>query len=231
MIYNYNKNMIYYTGGTVVKDKTLIPYDGLWCTTANNMLKYLCNYDDIVKVEIPSDAIFQYINNIWQTDKYNIIETIPITQWKKWNDNKFCEMAVKINIYNLQFVKKQTEKICLYCVTIIGWSLQYIKKPSVDICMNAVKNYGKALQFVPIDLQTEDICIEAVKQDANALQFVNQQTEEICSLAADYSFEHGLHSIDSLIYASALLNSCKLITFDNDFRNLKDAEILKGENF
>ena len=54
--------------------------------------------------------------------------------------------------------------------------------------------------------------------------------EKICSLAADYSFRHKLHSIDSIIYASAKLKSCRLLTFDNDFRELENVDVLEGEN-
>ena len=53
--------------------------------------------------------------------------------------------------------------------------------------------------------------------------------DKICSLAADYSFRHKLHSIDSIIYASASLKSCRLLTFDNDFRELENVDVLEGE--
>ena len=51
-------------------------------------------------------------------------------------------------------------------------------------------------------------------------------TKEIAENAADISIEKNIPSIDSIIYATAILNQAKLITLDNDFRNLPNVEIL-----
>ncbi len=66
----------------------------------------------------------------------------------------------------------------------------------------------------------------------NALEFIkvrsliSELTEEICVQAADYSAEHELSAIDSLIYTTAKNNHALLITADNDFRGLKEVEIV-----
>ena len=49
---------------------------------------------------------------------------------------------------------------------------------------------------------------------------------KICEKAAEISIENKLPAIDSLIYTTSLVNDCKLVTGDNDFRGLKDVIII-----
>ena len=51
--------------------------------------------------------------------------------------------------------------------------------------------------------------------------------EKICNNAAELSLKHNLHSIDSLIYCSAILNNATLISGDKHFEGLENAFILK----
>ena len=51
-------------------------------------------------------------------------------------------------------------------------------------------------------------------------------TKDICEEAAVISVRNHLHTVDSLIYASALANNAELITGDSDFRNLKNVRIV-----
>ncbi|MBI2672020.1 PIN domain-containing protein [Candidatus Woesearchaeota archaeon] len=50
--------------------------------------------------------------------------------------------------------------------------------------------------------------------------------EETAEKAVEFSSKKGLAAIDSLIYTTAILNNAKLITMDNDFRNLDNVLIL-----
>ncbi len=49
----------------------------------------------------------------------------------------------------------------------------------------------------------------------------------ICLLAAEHAVAHNLAAVDALIYATTKLNSCTLVTFDNNFRNLENVKVLK----
>ncbi len=51
--------------------------------------------------------------------------------------------------------------------------------------------------------------------------------EKICDKAVDISLRFNLHTIDSLIYCSAILNNATLITGDNHFEDLENTFILK----
>ncbi len=44
---------------------------------------------------------------------------------------------------------------------------------------------------------------------------------EIAEKAVDFSLENGLPIIDSIIYATSVMNESILVTLDNDFRGLK----------
>ena len=66
-----------------------------------------------------------------------------------------------------------------------------------------------------------------------SLEFIKKRglilslNEEIAGEAVEVSLKHKLSAMDSLIYTSALKNQAIFITLDNDFRGLKDAEILE----
>ena len=51
--------------------------------------------------------------------------------------------------------------------------------------------------------------------------------DNICNNAADLSLRHNLHTVDSLIYCSAVLNNATLISGDRHFEGLENAFILK----
>ena len=51
--------------------------------------------------------------------------------------------------------------------------------------------------------------------------------EKICNNAVELSLKHNLHTIDSLIYCSAILNNATLISGDKHFEGLENAFILK----
>ncbi len=50
--------------------------------------------------------------------------------------------------------------------------------------------------------------------------------DETALYAADLSLKHDLAMADSIIYATALTHQAKLVTADNDFRQLPDVVIL-----
>ena len=46
--------------------------------------------------------------------------------------------------------------------------------------------------------------------------------------AADLSVDHGLVAVDALIYATARLEGCELVTADTDFRGLPGVTLIEG---
>ncbi len=67
---------------------------------------------------------------------------------------------------------------------------------------------------------------------AKSMEFVKKRslivpvTDSIAEKAVEFSLEYELPIIDSLIYSSGILNESTLITLDNDFRGLKQVNIL-----
>ncbi len=66
----------------------------------------------------------------------------------------------------------------------------------------------------------------------NIMKFVKQRmihlvvNDAIVEYAAEISINYEISAIDSIIYATALLNSSSLYTLDNDFRGLKSVVLL-----
>jgi len=66
----------------------------------------------------------------------------------------------------------------------------------------------------------------------NTLKFIKKRCliipidEKIADKAADISAQKNIPAMDSLIYATALLNNAALITLDNDFRGFDKVSIL-----
>lgn len=52
-------------------------------------------------------------------------------------------------------------------------------------------------------------------------------TEEIALQAADVSLEFSLPMADAIVYTTALVHQCKVVTLDNDFSKLPQAEIIR----
>jgi len=48
--------------------------------------------------------------------------------------------------------------------------------------------------------------------------------------AADLSIDHGLAAADALIYATARLEGCELVTADTDFRGLPGVTLIEAED-
>ena len=67
---------------------------------------------------------------------------------------------------------------------------------------------------------------------ARSMEFVRKRSliipvsEEITEKALEYSLENDLSVIDSIIYATAVLNDSVLITLDNDFRGLENVNLM-----
>jgi predicted nucleic acid-binding protein len=70
------------------------------------------------------------------------------------------------------------------------------------------------------------------KKATTAISFVKAKAttvmpnDEICEKAAVDSLEKKLHTIDAIIYRSALENKAILLTADNDFRKLPSVEMI-----
>ncbi len=58
---------------------------------------------------------------------------------KRWEDEKYCLREVKINGYNIKYVKNQTEKVCLEAVKQEGLALQFVKTQTPEIVYFALK--------------------------------------------------------------------------------------------
>ncbi len=70
-------------------------------------------------------------------------------------------------------------------------------------------------------------------QVEKAIQFIKENSiivpvdDKIALESVKHCIRHKLHTIDALIYETALENNCKLITADNDFKDLNDTLLLK----
>ena len=69
----------------------------------------------------------------------------------------------------------------------------------------------------------ENETIRAIKEKSILLPV----SEEIAEKAVAVSVENGLPMADALIYATSSVNKMKLVSLDNDFRVLENAEVLK----
>ena len=79
-------------------------------------------------------------------------------------------------------------------------------------------------KLLKLNYKTQDILksLEFIKKKCNILEV----TKEISEEAADISFNKNIGMADSIIYITAIKNEAKLLTADNDFRNLENTQIL-----
>ena len=70
-------------------------------------------------------------------------------------------------------------------------------------------------------------------QAEKAIQFIRENSvvipvdEDIAVNSVNHCMKSNLHTVDSIIYETAMQNKCKLVTADKDFKGLKDALVLK----
>ena len=93
------------------------------------------------------------------------------------------------------------------------------------------QNYISLLSLFEIKqkLLKKEVKKEEVRIHLNFIKQKNtvlELTENIAEKAAEISVENKIPAMDSLIYTTALMNNLKLLTLDNDFRNLPNVEIL-----
>ena len=89
-------------------------------------------------------------------------------------------------------------------------------------------------------LYTPSICLTEVKarylrdkkDPTTSLNFIMERSFivsldlEIALRAADVKQQHGLHTVDAIIYATALRRNMTLITGDQHFRSLQNVELI-----
>jgi predicted nucleic acid-binding protein len=67
------------------------------------------------------------------------------------------------------------------------------------------------------------------RQAEKATQFIRENSivipvdDKIALESVAHCLKNKLHTIDSIIYETAIQNNCKLVTADKDFKNMKDA--------
>ena len=74
-----------------------------------------------------------------------------------------------------------------------------------------------------ISLNEAEKAISLIKERAVHIFVADETTSQ---KAAELSFTKKLPALDSLIYASALINNSELLTTDNDFRGLDKVKVL-----
>ena len=74
-----------------------------------------------------------------------------------------------------------------------------------------------------ISLNEAEKAISLIKERAAHIFVADETTAQ---KAAELSFTKKLPALDSLIYASALINNSELLTTDNDFRGLDKVKVL-----
>lgn len=90
------------------------------------------------------------------------------------------------------------------------------------LCALSIFEIKKKLLKSNIETSKITKSIEFIKKRS----LIIEVNDEIAERAVDFSIEKKLPIIDSLIYATAVLNKAILITSDNDFRSLKDVVII-----
>jgi predicted nucleic acid-binding protein len=71
------------------------------------------------------------------------------------------------------------------------------------------------------------------EQITKSIAFIKQNSililidDKIAEASVAHCTEHGLHTVDALIYETAVENNCTLLTGDYDFKNLPNTEIIR----
>ncbi len=111
------------------------------------------------------------------------------------------------------------------------WIDFFIKDKFYEVINSEENIFSSVLSLYEIKrkLIKDKIKMEEINK---VLEFIKKRSiilptdEKISEEAANLSLKHNLSAIDSLIYATSIINETRLITLDNDFRGLENIEIL-----
>ncbi len=123
-----------------------------------------------------------------------------------------------------QIDSKFIDSSLLIAFIIDGRGKEIISKPDIFLIsvLSLFEVHKKLLQF---NINEDKI--------SNYLNFIKRKSvvinvdEKVAVKAVEFSHKNDLPAIDSLIYASAVLNNATLFTLDNDFRGLKNVIVME----
>ena len=100
---------------------------------------------------------------------------------------------------------------------------EYIESSTI-LLLSAVSIFEIQKKLIQSKLPKEHImkCMEFVKKKSIVIPVTTEIAESTISIA----LENHMPVIDSIIYATGILNHADVITLDNDFRGLKHAIVL-----
>ena len=176
---------------------------GLYFCTGIEVIEYLMYGTKLAFVRVPEGAQVCHDNMKSKASSLVVDKIIPLEDFERWSDEKWCLQAVRRCIrpfqyvkvltpemmilayracylrgLNLKFIREQTSDLCLIAVQNDGLALRHVRNQSPEICLEAVKQNGLALRYV--NEPNHDICLKAVQQNGNAIEYVDTQTEELC---------------------------------------------------
>jgi hypothetical protein len=92
--------------------------------------------------------------------------------------SRLCEISVKNNISNLQYVKSEFQSEELFLS-----ALKPCQRPCLQYIVNQTEERNNEDNFKYVKEQTEKICIAAVAYHEENFKYVKEQTEKICIIA------------------------------------------------
>ena len=106
-----------------------------------------------------------------------------ITNCTQYQTYESCLAAVKLNGYNLQFVKEQSPEICLAAVQQNGLALILVKEQTLDICLAAVKQNSLALKDVKAEYYEN--CFNFINSEQDSLLYIPKPKPEFHDYRSD----------------------------------------------
>lgn len=169
-------------------DKSFNSPEDFSFTNEENVAKFIRGGELIARVS--AGNVRKIIGDRFVSETITLCDVVLISKSELWDDEQFCENAVRKFPYAMQFVKNQTEKICKIAIENCWWAMQFVRKQTSMINRFAVTVNPWNLKFVKE--QTEDLCIIAVQKDWNTLSLVQNQTNRICDIAYE---KGGIYSL------------------------------------
>lgn len=120
---------------------------------AENVPFFLCYGSKLAFVSIPNDSKIVRFPNYSISNKIVIEKIIDIKDWEMWENNEFCNEAVKKYGLALEFVKNQTEAVCLQAIKQSSFSFKFVKNQTEALCLEAIKDCELFLFWFQIQLK------------------------------------------------------------------------------
>lgn len=128
-------------------------------------------YLAVISCPLPRENRSHRKDRFYVTNNFFIEETLPLKDWRMWDDEKFCSEAVRKNLKALQYVKNPTFEMVEEVFQENYEVLEFLLEETVT---RLIRKIPKILSLIDEERQTLMMCFIALCVDRENISFIKK---------------------------------------------------------